>query len=213
MDGMMILVIGGSGSGKSAYAEELAVSLSYMEEELSQSACLCEAEEEVKNGCPGGHTRGAAPGCMRKYYLATMQVYDREGRRKVERHRKLRNGKGFRTIEQPTAIHRALEKMESGKRTALLECVSNLTANEMFTGEEPVPETTVVENIVKGIERLRESTTHLVVVSNNVFEDGIAYDAATMSYIHAMGMINRKLAAMAGRVVEVAAGIPVIIKQ
>ncbi len=60
---MMALVIGGSGSGKSSYAEELAVSLS------SPAA--------------------------KKYYLATMQVFGREGEQRVERHRALRRGKGF----------------------------------------------------------------------------------------------------------------------
>ena len=60
---------------------------------------------------------------------------------------------------------------------------------------------------------LKKQTTHFVVVSNNVFEDGIIYDETTTEYIHAMGMINHKLAALADRVVEVVAGIPVIIKQ
>ena len=77
---MMILVTGGSGSGKSAYAEELAVSLT----------------------TAGGQ----------RYYLATMQPFGEEGRRRIERHKKLREGKGFLTIEQPTAIHQALGQME-----------------------------------------------------------------------------------------------------
>ena len=45
---MMVLVIGGSGSGKSSYAEETAVSL---------------AEKGMS---------------MKKYYLATMQIFDEE---------------------------------------------------------------------------------------------------------------------------------------
>ena len=96
---MMTLVIGGSGSGKSTYAEKISVEL-------------------------GGQSN--------KYYLATMKVYDKEIQQKVERHRRLRSGKGFLTIEQPIRIQKALEKMEAGSRIALLECISNLTANEMF---------------------------------------------------------------------------------
>ncbi len=68
---MITLVLGGSGSGKSAYAEHL------------------------------------LDGKTNKYYIATMQVYDAEGEKKVARHRKLRAGKGFVTIEQP----RDLEKI------------------------------------------------------------------------------------------------------
>ena len=178
---MMILVIGGSGSGKSAYAEQLAVSLS---------------EKEY----------------MRKYYLATMRIWDEEGQKKADRHRRLRSGKGFLTIEQPTAAHRALEKMEAGARTVLLECISNLTANEMFSGEEPKKALWTAENVIKSIALLNAQATHLIVVSNNVFEDGLSYDRTTMEYIRAMGNINRKLAEMAGQVVEVVAGIPVILK-
>ncbi len=182
---MMVLVVGGSGSGKSSYAEETAVSL---------------AQESV-----GEIT-------MKKYYLATMQVFDKEGQSKVDRHRNLRKGKGFLTIEQPTGIYYALEKMEMGDRTVLLECISNLTANEMFSEEKAKTKIQVMEDVVCGIKQIKEQTTHFVVVSNNVFEDGITYDETTTEYIHAMGMINHKLAALADRVVEVIAGIPVIIK-
>ncbi|MBD5550417.1 MAG: cobinamide kinase [Lachnospiraceae bacterium] len=183
---MMVLVVGGSGSGKSSYAEETAVSL---------------AQESVKEIV------------MKKYYLATMQVFDEEGRKRVDRHRNLRRGKEFVTIEQPTGISGALKKMETGERTVLLECISNLTANEMFSGKKANTKMQVMEDIICGIKQLKEQTTHFIVVSNNVFEDGITYDETTTEYIHAMGMINHKLAALADWVVEVVAGIPIIIKN
>lgn len=177
---MMVLVVGGSGSGKSSYAEKTAVSLAQSD--------------------------------MKKYYLATMQVFDDEGRMKVEKHRNLRNGKGFFTIEQTMRISDALEKMEDGDRTVLLECISNLMANEMFSEETTMTEMQVTENVIRDIKMLKDQTNHLVVVSNNVFEDGITYDETTTKYIQAMGKINQELADLADRVVEVVAGIPVIIK-
>lgn len=177
---MMILVIGGSGSGKSGYAEDCMVSLS-----------------EGK----------------KKYYIAAMQAFDAEAERKIERHRMLRRGKGFLTIEQPVDIQKAAEKMEAGERTALLECISNLTANEMFSGSAPKTKEAVSEKIVKGIETLREEVEHLVIVSGNVFEDGTVYDRTTMEYIRAMGRINERLAAASDYVVEVVAGIPLAVKK
>ena len=177
---MITLIIGGSGSGKSAYAEEYMISHS----------------EEKK-----------------KYYIATMQVYDVEGERKIERHRMLRSGKGFSTIEQPVDFEKAVEKMEAGKGTALLECISNLTANEMFAGEVPKTEEVVVEKITKGIKNLSKELTHLVIVSNNVFEDGNMYDNTTMTYIRAMGRINEKLAELADEIIEVVVGIPLVVKS
>ncbi len=196
---MMVLVVGGSGSGKSSYAEKVTVSL---------------AQESVKEITKSENTSLSdfKLNIAKKYYLATMQVFDDEGRKKVERHRNLRSGKGFFTIEQPTRISGALEKMEDGDRTVLLECISNLTANEMFSEKKTMTEIQVTENVIRDIKMLKEQTNHLVVVSNNIFEDGITYDETTTKYIRAMGKINQKLAALADRVVEVVEGIPVIIK-
>ena len=196
---MMVLVVGGSGSGKSSYAEKVTVSL---------------AQESVKEITKSENTSLSdfKLNIPKKYYLATMQVFDDEGRKKVDRHRKLRNGKGFFTIEQPVRISSALEKMEDGDRAVLLECISNLTANEMFSEKKAMTEIQVTENVIRDIKMLKEQTNHLVVVSNNVFEDGITYDETTTKYIRAMGKINQKLAALADRVVEVVAGIPVTLK-
>lgn len=196
---MMVLVVGGSGSGKSSYAEKVTVSL---------------AQESVKEITKSENTSLSdfKLNIAKKYYLATMQVFDDEGRKKVERHRNLRSGKGFFTIEQPTRISGALEKMEDGDRAVLLECISNLTANEMFSEKKTMTEIQVTENVIRDIKMLKEQTNHLVVVSNNIFEDGITYDETTTKYIRAMGKINQKLAALADRVVEVVAGIPVTLK-
>lgn len=177
---MMTLIIGGSGSGKSAYAEEY----------------LCTLSGEKK-----------------KYYIATMQACDAESKEKIEKHRRFRSGKGFFTIEQPVDIQRAAEKMAEGEKTALLECISNLTANEMFAKNIPKAEDVVTEKIVNGVMALNRKLAHLVIVSNNVFEDGNEYDRSTMAYIRAMGRINEKLAKMADEVIEVVVGIPVAVKK
>lgn len=177
---MTTLIIGGSGSGKSAYAEAYLFALS---------------------------------GGKKKYYLAAMQAYDEESRERIQRHRQRRAGKGFCTIEQPVRIQDAAARMEAGEKTALLECVSNLTANEMFGDKGQRPERAVTEDVVHGIALLKEKLTHFVIVSNNVFEDGRVYDEGTMAYIRAMGWINQRLAAMADEVVEVVAGIPITVQN
>lgn len=182
---MMTVIIGGSGSGKSAYAENYVISL---------------AKDTTK------------------YYLATMQVYDEEGWKKIERHRKLRMGKGFLTIEQPLSIQKALAKMDKGEKAVLLECMSNLTANEMFSEEifseeSYVSAEVVTDKIIRVIECLKGEVTHLVIVANNVFEDGISYDETTMEYLRAMGNINERICSMADEVIEVVVGIPVVIKS
>lgn len=76
---MIYLVTGGSGSGKSAYAES-----------------LLSGFENIRS----------------RYYIATMQVYGEEGKR-VERHRRLRAGKGFITSEQTVQIEQALKNLKT----------------------------------------------------------------------------------------------------
>ena len=174
---MMILVVGGAGSGKSEYAENL---IGYLAE--------------------GG----------RKYYIATMKCSDDESLRRVEKHRLMRKDKGFITIEQPVDIDKAGESGGGGE--LLLECVSNLAANEMFSDGGIISKEQIAEKIVSGIDKINNEASVLVVVTNNIFEDGICYDTATEEYIKALGMINRQLAEMADQVVEVVCGIPVILK-
>lgn len=183
---MMVFVIGGSGSGKSDYGEK-------------EIGLLC-----GKTG-------------MEKYYVATMKVFDEEGRKRVDRHRRMRSGKGFITIEQPVDIDKVMEKTGSEPPAILVECISNLTANEMFSGEEsrgrPESAEETAGKVIREMEVLKKAASHLIVVSCNVFEDGIVYEETVMEYIRAMGRINGALAAMADRVVEVVVGIPLIVKE
>lgn len=173
---MIVFVIGGSGSGKSAYAEKRLLAM--------------EAEK--------------------KHYIATMRVFDEEGKKRVEKHRTLRREKGFLTIEKPIDLGEIA--LDAGDAW-MLECVSNLLANEMFTEDGIRDEKETVDKILKDICSLIEQTADGVIVSNNIFEDGENYDDTMASYIKALGGINQALAAMADEVIEVVVGIPVTLKS
>ena len=172
---MFILVTGGSGSGKSEYAENRAVELAGREGRL--------------------------------IYLATMYPFDQESHRRIARHRVLREGKHFTTLEQYTGLKNISVPLGS---TVLLECMSNLAANELYqpggAGEEAAAE------IRAGIQSLRRQCTHLVVVSNEIFSDGIPYDPETQRYQRVLGEVNRYMAGEADQAVEVVYGIPLIYK-
>ena len=98
-------------------------------------------------------------------------------------------------------------------KAALVECVSNLTANEMFDENGQRSEDEVVRRVVSGLKVLSQSVRELVIVTNNVFDDGITYDESTMAYIRALARINIELAAWADEVTEVVAGCPVMWKK
>ncbi|MBR6321461.1 MAG: bifunctional adenosylcobinamide kinase/adenosylcobinamide-phosphate guanylyltransferase [Lachnospiraceae bacterium] len=142
-----------------------------------------------------------------RFYLAAMQVYGEEGRRKVERHRMLRAGKGFETIERYTD-YASLKLPERG--TALLECICNLTANEMF--DENGNQSDPYARVMAGVENLKAQSELLVVITNDVGSDGIRYDPGTEDYVRVLGKINAAIAAEADTVIEMVAGIPILWK-
>lgn len=165
---MIVLVTGGSGCGKSTWAEKLIASL------------------------PN----------EKRVYIATMQVYDEESVRRVARHRAQRADKGFRTIECEKDL--ASAEVEPGS-IVLLEDLVNLMANEMFDGGDTA-------RIVPAIRSLSEKCRHLVMVTNDVFSDGVTYGESTQEYLRKLADINRHAAEMADCVVEVVYSIPIALK-
>lgn len=143
-----------------------------------------------------------------RFYIATMYPYDEESKKRVARHRKMRRGKGFETLECYTGLDRI--QVPAGSRV-LLECMSNLVANEMFREEGAGVNT--VEAVVRGIRRLESQAARLCVVTNEIFSDCQPYDPETRRYIQYLGMINCQMAGMAETVVEVVYGIPLYVKR
>lgn len=172
---MFLLIYGGSGSGKSEYAESLA------EEYLLKF-----------NAC-------------KKIYIATMMPFGKEAEKRIARHKKMREGKGFETIEH----YSDLKNISIHKNSVvLIECMSNLVANEMFDKKNY----NLVDDIMLGIEKVINNCKVLIVVTNDVFSDCIYYDEETVKYIKAFSNINKKLAECADIVTEVVCGIPLKIK-
>lgn len=184
---MFLFITGGSASGKSEYAEG----------------------------------RALAFGRERMIYLAAMMPFGEDARKRIERHRRLRAEKGFETVERYRDVEGLCcgtdeEARQFGKRAdgavVLLECLSNLTANEMFSREISDADD-VAARILKGIHALRGLATDLIVVSIDVFGDGRQYDRETESYKQCLGRLNQSLADIADEVAEVVYGIPVIHKK
>ena len=181
MSGKLILVYGGSGSGKSAWAEK---------------ALLAEA---------------AAVPDSRVAYLATMETSSPEAAARIQRHRAMRSrhgaeaGRAFVTVERSVDIGGA--EVLPGD-FVLLEDLGNLLANEIWSPSGAGPEG-AEERIFSGIQSLLDRASLLVIVSNDIFADGGGYDPETMAYIRALGALHRRLAALAEQVTEVVCGIPI----
>lgn len=215
---MTILVIGTPDSGKSEKAEGLALELS-------------------RNG--------------KKIYLATMIPYGAEGEKRIEKHRKLRDGKGFITVEKTHDIADIIDetgfivikksagnstdknegacRLKAEDATVLLECVSNLCANEMFDKtDESANERTderaneranertdekiglsaeqAVKKIISDILKLRDCVKNLVIVSNEFVQED-SFDEETITYISAVNAINAGLRQYADKIYDITEGV------
>ena len=139
-----------------------------------------------------------------KYYIATMRPWGAEGAARVKKHRAMREGKGFQTIE---AFHTLDDLRLPEKGSLMLECMSNLLANEQFelggTDEE------ILDRIQQGIQNLKEQTDDLIIVTNEIFSAGWRYDEGTVRYIRLLGNLNIRMAEEADAVTEVVYGIPI----
>lgn len=203
---MLHIVYGGSASGKSSYAESFAMSLQ---------------------------------GEGRLLYIATMYPYkwntteiDPETMQRIERHRAMRADKGFDTVECYRHVEHIVAKRQD---VLLLECMSNLLANEMYLEQDSddgglaetmsevekagvgMSETLspVSKKIVQALIDLSTRVQELVIVTNDVFSDGgnLTYDESTREYVKNLADINCTLAKQAATVTEVVCGIPVIVKK
>jgi Adenosyl cobinamide kinase/adenosyl cobinamide phosphate guanylyltransferase len=144
--------------------------------------------------------------CGDLYYIATMRPYDDEAKARVKRHQEMRAEKGFTTIEKYVDI-RSIEITPDS--TCLIECMSNLLANEMY--DEDGCKTLSDKKIVDDILYLRDvkQAKNVVIVSNEVFSDGTLYDEWCTDYIDNLGKINVALGLAADTVIESVVGIPI----
>ena len=140
-----------------------------------------------------------------RYYIATMEPFGEEGRARVEKHRRMRADKQFETIERYTDLS-SLRLRQRG--AALLECVGNLAANELYSPSGAGNIADAFAAIVDGVEVLLSQRGDLVVVSNEVFTGGNRYAEGTEDYLRLLALVNRALAQRADRVCEVICGLP-----
>ena len=165
---MIVLVTGGSGCGKSVWAEKL-------------------IQRWPREN---------------RIYLATMQLEDRESAQRAARHRAQRAGLGFQTLEWGKDLaHAPIPE----KSILLLEDLVNWTANEMFDGGDP-------DRVVPALKQLAFRCRHLVMVTGNLFSDGMPYSPSVREYLRRLAEINRQAAELADCAVEVVYSVPVVLK-
>ncbi len=89
---------------------------------------------------------------------------------------------------------------EGMDRTVLLECLSNLVANELFERHESSD--AAADRIISDIARLKELVRDLVIVSNH-YEIKEDFDEETMMYARILDAVNDRIGAIADKVIRI----------
>lgn len=206
----LILILGGARSGKSEFAEQLALRLHRL---------VCPDEPVA--------------------YIATAERMDAEFAERIAYHRE-RRGMEFRSIEEPLAIDTAVGEALGCSRIVLLECITTWLGNHYYKNGGEESETGAMETIdrmIAGTGRLPASPAlpdtipalravniseiaaslgtdgrALILVSNELGLGIVPADSETRAYRDTHGRINRRIALNADYVFFTLAGQPVRIK-
>ncbi len=134
-------------------------------------------------------------------YVATGQGFDDEMRDRIEAHR-ARRPADWRTIEAPIDLAAALQ----AAAPVLVDCLTLWLTNLLLAEAD-------VSAHVGAVERAVAVRTHpTILVSNETGLGIVPGDALSRRFRDHAGLLNQRLAALAGHVVLIVAGQPLIVK-
>ena len=165
-----IFVLGGARSGKSAFAERLAVD--------------CGRE---------------------RHYLATGRAWDDEMTARIAHHR-LTRGDGWTTHEVPLDLVATLRQLDRPGNVLLIDCLTLWVTNLMMEARDMAPEFAALA------EHVERATATLILVSNEVGLGIVPENRMARDFRDHAGRLHQSIAAKAGEVYFVAAGLPLKMK-
>ena len=139
-------------------------------------------------------------------YIATGEANDDEMHERIELH-KARRGGNWLTIEEPIELAREIARHAASHRPILADCLTLWLSNLYDDGRDPIYAT---ETLIETLDGLDGS---VVFVSSEIGLGGVAQTPLGRCYADELGAMNQAIAARADRVVLVAAGLPLILKD
>ncbi len=136
-------------------------------------------------------------------YCATAQAFDTEMRDRIVHHRAGRS-EGWITIETPLGL---ADLIGRESRPMLVDCLTLWLTNVMLAGKDAPAE---IEALLLAARGAKGS---IVFVSNEVGLGIVPDNALARAFRDHAGRLHQKLAAIAGRVVFMAAGLPMVLKD
>lgn len=149
---------------------------------------------------------------LERVYLATAAAGDDEMRERVAAHRAMRAGDGWRTVEEPTALVAALRREAHPRRVVLVDCLTLWLTNVMLSAASEVAPGAVEAASADLAGALPKLAGPIVLVSNEVGWGIVPDNRLARAFRDAQGRLNQRMAEVCGRVVLVAAGLPLVLK-
>lgn len=139
-------------------------------------------------------------------YLATGQALDGEMAERIGHHRR-RRGPGWSTLEEPLDLPDTLERVWRPDRPVLVDCLTMWISNLMHAGRD----------VERAAERLAEVLSQpggpVVLVSNEIGLGLVPDTKLGRDFRDHQGRVNQSVAAICRKVVFVAAGLPLVLKD
>jgi adenosylcobinamide kinase/adenosylcobinamide-phosphate guanylyltransferase len=142
-------------------------------------------------------------------FLATAEAHDADMARRIDRHRRER-GQGWRTVEEPFALGRALRALVGTTDSVVVDCLTLWVSNRQLRGDQ---DELILDEAAEIARLVAARRFDLVIVSNEVGAGVHPETAAGLRFRDLLGMVNQRLAAAADRVVLMVAGLPLTIKD
>lgn len=142
---------------------------------------------------------------LQHIYIATAQAFDDEMRAKIARHKELRAGQGWRTIEEPVDLPQALATAPKDA-AVLVDCATLWLTNLMLSGAD------IDAASDQLFAQLDQPGGPVVVVTNELGQGVIPDNKMSRAFVQIQGRFNQRLAQHAGLVVQVTAGLPHVLK-
>ncbi len=141
---------------------------------------------------------------LTRRYIATAQAWDDEMRDRIAQHRADR-GTGWITVEAPLDLGAALDGAAAND-AVLVDCATLWLTNHLLAEHDLDAEG---DGLLAACARCKAP---VVVVSNEVGWGIVPDNALARRFRDAQGRLNQRIAAQAGLVVGVMAGLPMVLK-
>ena len=139
-------------------------------------------------------------------YCATAEAGDAEMAERIAAHQ-ARRGPLWRTVEEPLGLASVIATQTTPERPLLIDCLTLWLSNLLLAGKPIDEEAELLCNA------LRLAAGPVVLVANEVGMGLVPETPLGRRFRDAAGRLNQKVAALADRVVFVAAGLPLVLKE